>query len=32
VLHGPATARQPAFETRVTDSGVVQVRPLAAAG
>jgi nitrite reductase/ring-hydroxylating ferredoxin subunit len=27
VLHGPATARQPAFETRVTDAGQVQVRP-----
>jgi nitrite reductase/ring-hydroxylating ferredoxin subunit len=27
VVHGPATARQPAFETRVTDSGSVQVRP-----
>jgi nitrite reductase/ring-hydroxylating ferredoxin subunit/uncharacterized membrane protein len=26
VLHGPATARQPAFETQVTDSGQVQVR------
>jgi nitrite reductase/ring-hydroxylating ferredoxin subunit len=32
VLHGPATARQPAFETRVTESGLVQVRPLGAAG
>jgi nitrite reductase/ring-hydroxylating ferredoxin subunit/uncharacterized membrane protein len=31
VLHGPATARQPAFETRITDSGWVQVRPLSAA-
>jgi len=27
VHRGPATARQPAFETRVSDSGVVQVRP-----
>jgi nitrite reductase/ring-hydroxylating ferredoxin subunit/uncharacterized membrane protein len=27
VVHGPATARQPSFETQVTDSGVVQVRP-----
>ncbi|MVZ99311.1 Rieske 2Fe-2S domain-containing protein [Actinomadura sp. LD22] len=27
VVHGPATARQPHFETRVTD-GVVQVRPV----
>jgi len=31
VRRGPATATQPAFETRVTDSGLVQVRPLAAA-
>jgi nitrite reductase/ring-hydroxylating ferredoxin subunit/uncharacterized membrane protein len=30
VRRGPATARQPAFETRVSDSGVVQVRPLQA--
>jgi nitrite reductase/ring-hydroxylating ferredoxin subunit/uncharacterized membrane protein len=27
VMHGPATARQPAFESRITDSGLVQVRP-----
>ena len=27
VRRGPATARQPAFETRISDSGVVQVRP-----
>ena len=27
VVHGPATARQPAFETRVTENGTVQVRP-----
>jgi nitrite reductase/ring-hydroxylating ferredoxin subunit/uncharacterized membrane protein len=27
VVHGPATARQPAFETRIDDSGQVQVRP-----
>ncbi len=27
VVHGPATARQPAFESRVTHSGQVQVRP-----
>src|SRR5258708_5614510 len=27
VMHGPATARQPSFESRVTDSGWVQVRP-----
>ena len=27
VRHGPATARQPAFETRVSDAGLVQVRP-----
>jgi nitrite reductase/ring-hydroxylating ferredoxin subunit/uncharacterized membrane protein len=30
VRRGPATARQPAFETRVSDVGVVQVRPLRA--
>jgi nitrite reductase/ring-hydroxylating ferredoxin subunit/uncharacterized membrane protein len=30
VVHGPATARQPAFETQVTESGWVQVRPRAA--
>ena len=29
VMHGPATARQPAFESRVTESGWVQVRPRA---
>ncbi|TDE37333.1 Rieske 2Fe-2S domain-containing protein [Actinomadura sp. 6K520] len=28
VVHGPATARQPSFETRVTESGTIQVRPL----
>lgn len=28
VVHGPATGRQPAFETRVGDGGVVQVRPI----
>lgn len=27
VVHGPATARQPAFDTRVTEDGTVQVRP-----
>jgi nitrite reductase/ring-hydroxylating ferredoxin subunit/uncharacterized membrane protein len=27
VVHGPATAKQPAFESRTSDSGVVQVRP-----
>jgi nitrite reductase/ring-hydroxylating ferredoxin subunit/uncharacterized membrane protein len=27
VVHGPGTARQPAFDTRVTASGFVQVRP-----
>ena len=27
VVHGPATARQPAFDTRIADGGVVQVRP-----
>jgi nitrite reductase/ring-hydroxylating ferredoxin subunit/uncharacterized membrane protein len=32
VIHGPATARQPAFETRVTESGWLQIRPLNAAG
>ncbi len=29
VMHGPATARQPAFESRITDSAWVQVRPQA---
>ncbi|WP_030163532.1 Rieske (2Fe-2S) protein [Spirillospora albida] len=28
VVAGPATGRQPAFESRITDDGVVQVRPL----
>ncbi|WP_131735635.1 Rieske 2Fe-2S domain-containing protein [Actinomadura roseirufa] len=28
VVHGPATGRQPVFESRVTDEGLVQVRPL----
>lgn len=28
VVHGPATARQPAFESRISDTGRVQVRPL----
>jgi nitrite reductase/ring-hydroxylating ferredoxin subunit len=27
VVHGPATARQPAFETRLAEGGIVQVRP-----
>ena len=27
VVHGPATARQPAFETRIADTGWLQVRP-----
>ncbi|HEY2577898.1 MAG TPA: Rieske (2Fe-2S) protein [Streptosporangiaceae bacterium] len=27
VVHGPATARQPAFDTRITQSGMVQVKP-----
>ena len=27
VLHGPSTARQPTFKARISDSGVVQVRP-----
>jgi nitrite reductase/ring-hydroxylating ferredoxin subunit/uncharacterized membrane protein len=30
VRRGPATARQPAFATRVSEAGVVQVRPLTA--
>ncbi|HEX4089423.1 MAG TPA: Rieske (2Fe-2S) protein [Trebonia sp.] len=30
VRRGPATARQPAFETRVSEEGLVQVRPLQA--
>jgi nitrite reductase/ring-hydroxylating ferredoxin subunit/uncharacterized membrane protein len=29
VVHGPATARQPAFDTQITESGLVQVRPRA---
>ncbi|RJL20412.1 DUF2231 domain-containing protein [Bailinhaonella thermotolerans] len=28
VVHGPATARQPAFESRVRADGLVQVRPI----
>ncbi|MCP9952394.1 Rieske (2Fe-2S) protein [Actinomadura madurae] len=28
VVHGPATARQPTFETRVTEEGVLQVKPV----
>jgi nitrite reductase/ring-hydroxylating ferredoxin subunit/uncharacterized membrane protein len=27
VVHGPATARQPAFDTRLVEGGMVQVRP-----
>jgi nitrite reductase/ring-hydroxylating ferredoxin subunit/uncharacterized membrane protein len=27
VVHGPATARQPVFDTRITESGLVQVKP-----
>ena len=27
VVHGPATARQPAFDTRVVEGGMIQVRP-----
>jgi nitrite reductase/ring-hydroxylating ferredoxin subunit/uncharacterized membrane protein len=27
VMHGPATARQPAFEVKVSEAGMVQVRP-----
>ncbi|XVQ10832.1 Rieske 2Fe-2S domain-containing protein [Spirillospora sp. CA-255316] len=29
VVHGPATGRQPSFETRVLEDGTVQVRPVA---
>jgi nitrite reductase/ring-hydroxylating ferredoxin subunit/uncharacterized membrane protein len=32
VMHGPATARQPAFESQISDSGWVQVRPRASRG
>ncbi len=28
VVHGPATDRQPSFETRVTEEGTLQVRPI----
>lgn len=28
VVHGPATGRQPAFETRIMDDNIVQVRPV----
>lgn len=28
VIDGPATGRQPAFDTRVLDNGIVQVRPV----
>jgi nitrite reductase/ring-hydroxylating ferredoxin subunit/uncharacterized membrane protein len=28
VVDGPATARQPAFDTRVLDNGTIQVRPI----
>jgi nitrite reductase/ring-hydroxylating ferredoxin subunit len=31
VVHGPATARQPAFDTRVSDTGMIQVRASAGA-
>lgn len=27
VVHGPATARQPAFKTRIREDGLVQIRP-----
>jgi nitrite reductase/ring-hydroxylating ferredoxin subunit/uncharacterized membrane protein len=27
VVHGPATARQPSFETRISDSATLQIRP-----
>lgn len=29
VVHGPATARQPGFEARIADGGMVEVRPRA---
>jgi nitrite reductase/ring-hydroxylating ferredoxin subunit len=29
VVHGPATARQPGFEARVSEQGMVEVRPRA---
>jgi nitrite reductase/ring-hydroxylating ferredoxin subunit/uncharacterized membrane protein len=29
VVNGPATGRQPSFETRIRDDGIVQVRPTA---
>jgi nitrite reductase/ring-hydroxylating ferredoxin subunit/uncharacterized membrane protein len=32
VVHGPATARQPAFETRLVTGGLIQVRPQPPAG
>jgi nitrite reductase/ring-hydroxylating ferredoxin subunit len=32
VVHGPATARQPAFETRIDACGLVQIRVPAPAG
>jgi nitrite reductase/ring-hydroxylating ferredoxin subunit len=28
VVHGPATARQPAFDARIAEGGMVQVRPV----
>ncbi len=27
VVHGPATARQPGFDARITDGGMIEVRP-----
>jgi nitrite reductase/ring-hydroxylating ferredoxin subunit len=27
VVHGPATARQPAFDSRIAEGGIVQIRP-----
>lgn len=27
VVHGPATARQPGFDTRIADGGMIEVRP-----
>jgi nitrite reductase/ring-hydroxylating ferredoxin subunit/uncharacterized membrane protein len=32
VVHGPATARQPSFRCRITESGMVQVQPRTLAG
>lgn len=32
VVHGPATARQPTFDSRISESGTVQVRPQGGSG